>query len=99
METTTFNENERSEHERRSWSAKCGHVKRKIFADEPLKGKTLDFALKLFDLENTSGNNISKIIYEKIEKGEVLSSYEKSIMEDAILTGAKLSGECLILNF
>ena len=93
MGINKFYENERSEQERRSWSAKCGHVKRRLFADEPLKGKTLDFALELFDLENTSGNNISKIIYDKIMKGEVLSSYKKSIMEDAILTGAKLSGE------
>ena len=86
-------ENERSEQEKRSWSAKCGHVKRRIFADEPLTGKTLDFALKLFDLENTSGNNISRILYEKIKNGEVLSNYEKSVMDDAILTHARLSGE------
>lgn len=84
---------ERSEREKRSWSAKCGHIKRRISADEPLKGKTLVFALELLKSESFSDNDMIKTISEKIKKGDNLSNYEKSILEDAILTHAKLSGE------
>ena len=84
---------ERSEKEKRSWSARCGHVKRKIFANEPLQGKTLIFALQVLETSKQSENDITVIISNKIRKGEKLSDYEKSAMEDAILTHSKLSGE------
>jgi len=85
--------NGRSEKEVRSWSARCGHVKRRISADEPLKGKTLVFALDLLKSTTSSDNEIIKIISEKIQKGDILSDYEKSIIEDAILTHSKMLGK------
>ena len=79
MNVNKFYENERSEQENRSWNAKYGHVKRRILADEPLKGKTLKFALKLLKSEKLSEDNISRNISEKIKKGEIISNYEKYI--------------------
>ncbi len=84
---------ERSEREKRSWSAKCGHIKRRISADEPLKGKTLAFALDMLKSESFLDNDMIKTISEKIKKGDNLSNYEKSILEDAILTHSKLFGD------
>lgn len=93
MNTNDLYRNERSEKEKRSWSAKCGHIKRKIFANEPLKGKTLKFALQVLEASKQSKNDIIVTISDKIRKGEDLNDYEKSMMEDAILTHSKLSGE------
>ena len=61
-------ENGRSEREKRSWSAKCGHIKRKIFADEPLKGRTLAFALELLKSESSSDNDMIKNISKHLGK-------------------------------
>ncbi len=85
-------EDERTEHERRSWSAKCGHVTWRIFADEQLKGKTLKFALELLESDKTEEYSLEKAISEKLKNGEPLSDYEKSMLEDVYLTHAKLFG-------
>ena len=88
----TLPENETTEHDKRSWSAKCDHVSRRIFSDEKLKGKTLKFALELLANNCTDEHSLENIISEKLKKGEPLDDYEKSMMEDMYLTHAKLFG-------
>ncbi len=83
----------RDEHQKRSIGAKCGHVIRRISAGAPLKGKTLKFALDVIN-ESKQGSADSELysISDKIQKGQELSDYEKSIMEDIILTNKKIYG-------
>ena len=75
--------NTRTEHEKRSIGAKCGHVIRRISKGEPLKGKTLKFALEILGQnEQDSTDSTIYLISNKIKKGQELDDYEKSILED-----------------
>ncbi len=88
-----MNEDDRTEKEKRSWSARCGHISKKLFNDEPLKGKTKIFALELLSLESYKDDECFIQIHHKITNNELLTDYEKSMMEDVVLTNSKLFGE------
>jgi hypothetical protein len=71
----------------KSFSARVGHIKRHLNKNEPLKGKTLDFALELF---GNSEEKLIKGIMEKIKEGQSLTEYEQHIMVDVLLDHVKL---------
>lgn len=78
---------------RKSHSARCGHVKRRIEAKERLTGKTLDFALEVLGTQRHSSND--QFLYniaEKLKKGIPLDDYEEHIMVDVILVHSKIKG-------
>lgn len=77
--------------ERKGHSARCGHVKRRILAGEPLTGKTLAFALEL--LESQTGFSDDEFLKEmsmKLGKGLPLTEYEEHILVDVLLVHSKL---------
>lgn len=67
--------------ERKSVSAKCGHVKRRLLRDEPLTGELLEFAL---DLVRDDG------IAAKLQAGQKLNPYELHLMVDVFLLHRKI---------
>jgi len=75
-------------------SAQCGHVKRRLNNDEPLEGKTLEFALSIVEGGTGSSefNEFLSGIAEKLKAGEKLSEYEHHIMVDVLLLHVKLGG-------
>lgn len=78
---------------RKSHSARCGHVKRRILAEERLKGKTLDFALDVLASQTGfSDPSFLQGIAESLKKGVPLDEYEKHIMVDVILVHCKIAG-------
>lgn len=80
--------NTRTEHEKRSIGAKCGHVIRRISKGEPLK-----FALEILGQnQQDSTDSTIDLISDKIKKGQELDDYEKSILEDIVLTNKKIYG-------
>ncbi len=56
-----------------SVSAQCGHVKRRLGNNEPLEGKTLDFALSV--IENAE-DELVRGIAAKLKAAENLTDYE-----------------------
>jgi FKBP-type peptidyl-prolyl cis-trans isomerase 2 len=66
----------------KSFSARVGHIKRHLNKNEPLEGKTLKFAIELF--ENSTDETIKNII-EKIKLKQPLTEYEQHIMVDVVL--------------
>lgn len=93
----TLNQNELEElesiaaHIRKSHSARCGHVKRRILAGERLTGKTLKFALEVLESQTGFSDQAFLLnIAEKLKKGSQLDDYEEHIMVDVILLHAKL---------
>lgn len=70
----------------KSNSARCGHVKRKLCANEPLTGKTLAFALEAIeDFRNAGNSEFLDALAKKINSGYPLDDYELSTMIDAVL--------------
>lgn len=72
-------------------SARCGHVKRRLLRDEPLKGKLLEFALDVLGDGNFAGENELSTA-EKIRTGQKLNDYEAHIMVDVLLLHTRLAG-------
>jgi len=82
-------ESEAERAERKSIGARCGHVKRRILAKEPLTGKVLEFALDVLGDESfASKGEISTA--EKLKAGQPLNDYESHIMVDVLLLHTKL---------
>lgn len=73
----------------RSFSARCGHITRRLNANQPLTGKLLELALNIIDEMNHRGAEVDAI-REKIRTGAQLTDYESHIMIDAILVGKRL---------
>lgn len=63
--------------------AKCGHVKRRLLNNEPLEGKTLEYALSILNPEDP--------ICAKLQAGEQLTDYELHLMVDVYLLHERLS--------
>ena len=79
--------------ERKSHSARCGHIKRKLSRDEPLTGKTLDFALSVIATSRQGRNDESlDEIAKKLMKGTPLTEYENHIVVDVILLHSMIKG-------
>ena len=80
---------------RKKISAKCGQVSRRLLRNEPLKGKTLEFALSLVEpIDGKTDSEFGKFlntIANKLKSGQPLSDYEVHIMVDVILLNARLS--------
>ena len=79
---------------RKSHSARCGHVKRRILAGERLKGKTLNFALDV--LGSQRGFSDQSFLYdvaEKLKQGTPLTEYEVHIIVDVVLLHSMIKGE------
>lgn len=68
----------------KSNSAKCGHVTRRLMRNEPLTGKTLEFALSVVGEDSD--------IADKLRAGQPLNDYERYLMLDVILLRKRLSG-------
>jgi hypothetical protein len=61
--------------------ARCGHVKRRLKRNEPLRGKLLDFACEV------AGNGE---IADKLRAGQTLTDYELHLMLDVYLLHTRL---------
>jgi hypothetical protein len=70
-----------------SISAQCGHVKRRLRAGEPLKGKVLQFALSIID---QSSNPLEMGIAKKLNAGEPLGEYEYHVFVEVVLLHVRL---------
>jgi SRSO17 transposase len=68
--------------ERKVFSTKCGHLKRRIIANERLSGKVLEFALHVIP---------DDAICEKIKEGKKLTDYERHLIVDVWLLHLRLS--------
>lgn len=72
--------------------AKCGHVKRRLLLNEPLKGKVLEFALSLFDENPSALGERGDRIAKKLAAGQSLDDYELHLMVDVLLPHRRLAG-------
>lgn len=72
----------------RSFSARCGHITRRLKANQPLTGKVLKLALDIIDEIDHPGAEIDAI-RKKIRTGAQLSDYESHIMIDAVLVSKR----------
>ncbi len=78
---------------RKSHSARCGHIKRKLSRDEPLTGKILDFALDVIATSHQGRNDeFLDEIAKKLMKGTPLTEYENHIVVDVILLHSMIKG-------
>ena len=73
--------------ERKSNSARIGHIKRRLNAGERLTGKTLELALDLCP----GDDKWTKDIPRKLIDGEELTKYEHHLMVDVISVHARLA--------
>ena len=77
--------------ERKARGASYGHVKRRLLKNEPLKGKTLELALDLVDVNGDDDlSKMGRNIGTKLRKGQPLDEYELHVMVDVILVHARL---------
>lgn len=84
---------------RKSHSARCGHVKRRMFAGEPLKGKTLEFALEMIaSRDSFSDKDLLNEMTRKIRAKIPLTEYEAHILVDVLLVHSKIEGGSLHQN-
>lgn len=74
-----------TEKERRSRSARYGHIQRRILQDEPLSKPLLALALEKLD----QNREMEKKIAEKLRKSIALDEYEKHVMVEGILLSWK----------
>lgn len=75
--------------ERKSISAKCGHVLKGIRSKKPLSKKTLAFALEVINEQNNSPDTDNEL-KKKLVNGIPLTDYEIHIMEECYLLAKKL---------
>ena len=91
VEFKTFDEMKK---ERKARGASYGHVKRRIMANEPLKGKTPELALELVTpagpVRDDENSKLMNSIAKKLNAGEPLGEYERHIMVDVVLLHARL---------
>ena len=66
----------------KSFSARCGHVKRRLKQGDPLTGKTLELAL-----EYAQDDEVAR----KLKAGKELSEYEYHVLVEVLLLHARLS--------
>jgi hypothetical protein len=81
------------EHERRSHSARCGHVKRRLLEGRPLTGELLDFALSIIGDQKKLGSLRLSDLGRKLIDGERLTEYQLHLMVDVYLLHAKLGSQ------
>ena len=69
------------------FSAKCGHLTRKIMAGKDLSGSSLDLAI---DIICSSSSEWAHELGRKLVRHEKLTDYEKHLMLEVLLLHAKL---------
>lgn len=88
---TTYDEMRKG---RKARGASYGHVKRRLMANEPLKGKTLELALELVTpagpVRKDADSDLMNSIARKLNAGHPLNDYEMHIMVDVVLLHARL---------
>ena len=72
-----------------SFSAKSGHVKRRLRRNEPLTGTVLEFALGI--IESGPPDDLCNGMAAKLKAGQPLSDYECHILLDVWLLHLRLS--------
>jgi hypothetical protein len=77
----------------KSFSARIGHIKRKINQGECLKGKTLELALQILNEKNMNNDKMFDGIGEKLKLGQKLTDYEYHIFVEIVMKNKKLEGE------
>jgi len=79
---------------RKSHTAKCGHVMRRIYAGEPLTGNVLEAALDAIDYSRKGkADEFLEGIAGKLTKGENLTEYEAHVMEEGVMLMYRTKGE------
>ena len=78
----TEEEREKERKERKSYGAKCGHLKRRLLSQKRLTGKTLEFALRVV------GHDCE--VRRKLIAGEQLTDYELHLAVDVWLLRNRL---------
>jgi len=71
-----------------SVSAKCGQVKRRLKANEPLKGEVLEFALSVI---GGGTDDLLDGIARKLRAGQQLTEYEYHVFVEVILLHVRLA--------
>jgi hypothetical protein len=79
----------------KSFSARIGHIKRKLKHNERIEGKTLDLALKILKekIDVSENDKFLSCISEKLKLGESLTEYEYHFFVEIILDIRKLYSE------
>lgn len=82
------------EKERKSHSARCGHVRRCILSGTPMSKKVRDFALAVIESSRDGFSDMAFLdgIARKLEQQAPLSEYEGHIMVDVLLPHSRLKG-------
>lgn len=73
----------------KSISAQCGHIKRRLLRNEPLKGELLDLALSI--VGDPERDDLAASMHAHLSAGEPLSEYERHIMVDVLLLHTRLA--------
>lgn len=78
--------------ERKSRGTSYGHITRRLLKNEPLKGRSLELALELVNVQGTDKNSQAiRKIGDKLKAGQRLDEYESHLMIDVLLVHARLS--------
>lgn len=82
------------EKERKSHSARCGHVRRCILSGTPVSKKVRDFALAVIESSRNGFSDMAFMdgIARKLEQQAPLSEYEGHIMVDVLLPHSRPKG-------
>ncbi len=82
------------EKERKSHSARCGHVRRCILSGTPMSKKVRDFALAVIERSRDGFSDMTFLdgIARKLEQQAQLSEHEAHIMVDVLLPNSRLKG-------
>ncbi len=76
---------------RKQFSARCGHVKRKLIRSEPLTGSSLELALNVVEEMTAHEPSLRESITSKLKAGRTLDDYELHLMIDVFLLHARLA--------
>lgn len=77
---------------RKRYSARLGHIKRRVHQGERIEGKLLDLALQVIPGGGADDPDDLKAIHRKLIEGESLNGYEQHLVIDMFLLHARLAG-------
>ncbi len=83
-----------TDQDRKSHSARCGHVRHCILSGASMSKKVLDFALAVIESSRNGFSDMAFLdgIARKLEQQAPLSEYERHIMVDVLLLHSRLKG-------
>lgn len=81
-----------TDQDRKSHSARCGHVRRCILSGTPMSKKVLNFALGVIESSRTGFSDEAFLdeLIKKLEQQTPLSEYEQHILVDVLLLHSRL---------